>query len=169
MRLGKRDVRLIVWSAIFVVSQANIVRLLGSAGPRVLQVQTAWSADRYRQVLGSMDAAETARFRSHYYPDFVHPALYAVALRVGAERLGELAPLDTAVARALAVAPVVSAAGDYIENVVGLHLLDHPEHITDSLVRATSAVSIMKWALALGCSAYLSAGFGRLWWRALRT
>lgn len=142
--------------------------MLGPAGPRVLQVQTAWSADRYREILAGMDSAETARFRSHYYPDFVHPVLYAAALRAGATRLGELTPLDPAVARVLAAAPVVSAAGDYVENVVGLHLLDHPERITDPLIRATTAVSVTKWALALGSLAYLSAGFGRVRWRALR-
>ncbi|WP_089251480.1 hypothetical protein [Rhodococcoides kyotonense] len=166
--ITKRDVPLIAWSAIFVVSQANIVRMLGPAGPRVLEVQTAWSADRYRQILNSMDGVTTARFRSHYYPDFVHPALYAMALRAGATRLGELSDLHPRTAKILAAAPVISAAGDYVENVVGLHLLDHPEHITDSVVRATTAVSVSKWALALGCLTYLGVGFTTIWSRALR-
>ncbi|RRQ26034.1 hypothetical protein DK926_19810 [Rhodococcus sp. Eu-32] len=168
MGLGRRDVRLIGWSAVFAASQANIVRLLGPAGPHVLEVQTAWSADRYRQILDSMDTIMTARFRSHYYPDMVHPALYALALRAGAARLGELTELDPRTARILATAPVISAAGDYIENVVGLHLLDHPEHITDKVVRTTTVVSVSKWVLALGCLAYLSAGFTGVWSRALR-
>lgn len=168
MRLSKRDVPLIASAALFVVSQANIVRLLGPAGPRVLEVQTAWSARRYREILEKMDSRETARFRSHYYPDFVHPAIYAVALRAGAERLGELTPIPPATARVLALAPVLSAAGDYVENIVGLHLLDRPEHITDSVVRATSAVSIAKWTLALGSLGYLTAGFGSVLVRSIR-
>ncbi len=146
---------------IFAVSQANILRLLGPAGPRVLQIQTAWSALRYRQILDSMDAAATARFRSHYYPDFVHPVIYAMALRAGASRLGELTDLTPTTAKALAIAPILSAAGDYVENVTGLYLLDHREQITDSVVRATTAVSVTKWVLALGTLAYLACGFGR--------
>lgn len=152
-----------VWSAAFVLSQANIVRLLGLAAPRVMEVQTAFSARRYVEILAKMDDAETARFRSHYYPDFVHPAIYALALRAAGRRLGERVPLSPTTQTMLAVAPVVSAAGDYIENVVGLYLLDNRGSITDTTVRATSAVSITKWVLALGALGYLSQGFVRVW------
>jgi hypothetical protein len=168
MRLTSRDAPLVAWSAAFVVSQANIVRLLGPAGPQVLRIQTAWSARRYLEILAGMDKATTARFRSHYYPDFVHPAIYAAALRAGATRLGELTPTSPATARALALAPVASAAGDYVENLVGLHLLDHPDRITDSVVRVTTAVSITKWVLALGSLGYLGVGFGSVIVRAHR-
>lgn len=167
MGLTTRDIPLIAWSTAFVVSQATIVRLLGPAAPRVLEVQTAWSADRYRQIIGSMDEVDTARFRSHYYPDFIHPAIYAAALRAGASRLGKSTDLSPAVTCALGVAPIVSAAGDYVENIVGLHLLDHPGHITDRVVRETTAVSVAKWILALGTFGYLGIGFGRVWARAL--
>ena len=152
-----------VWSAVFVLSQANIVRLLGPVGPRVLEVQTAFSARRYHEVLAKMNGAETARFRSHYYPDFVHPAIYAVALRAAGRRLGERTPLSPTVRKVIAVAPVLSAAGDYVENVVGLHLLDNRGGITDTTVRLTTAVSISKWVLALGTLGYLSQGFVRVW------
>lgn len=122
-----------LWTTAFVVSQANIARLLGPVAPKVLEVQTAFSARRYVEILDSMDAEATARFRSHYYPDFVHPAIYAMALRSAGTRLGgEWVPLSPATRRALAVVPVLSAAGDYVENVVGLHFLDHRDRITDS-------------------------------------
>ena len=58
---------------------------------------------------------------------------------------------------------MISAAGDYAENVVGLYLLSHREHITDATVRTTSAVSVTKWVLALGALGYLSQGFVRVW------
>ncbi|MGA9870429.1 MAG: hypothetical protein WBQ44_04695 [Rhodococcus sp. (in: high G+C Gram-positive bacteria)] len=165
MKFESRNAPLVAWSLVFAASQANIVRMLGPAGPRVLEVQTAWSADRYRRILAGMDDADTARFRSHYYPDFVHPAIYAAALRAGAARLAELTPITPKVAAVLSIAPIASAAGDYVENIVGLHLLDHPKHITDSVVRATTAVSVTKWVLALGSLTYLAAGFGRVWAR----
>lgn len=161
------DRRLLGWSALFVVSQANIARLLGPAAPKVLAVQTAWSAERYRQILASMDETEIARFRSHYLPDFVHPAIYAVALRAGARSLADKTPLSPAARTALAVAPVASAAGDYIENIVGLILVDNREQITDTVVRATTVVSTVKWVLAIGSLAYLCQGFLRVWGKAL--
>ncbi|MFI8567867.1 hypothetical protein ACIGGF_15040 [Rhodococcus sp. NPDC078407] len=163
MYLSVLDRKLVAWSALFVVSQANIARLLGPSAPKVLAVQTAWSEQRYRNILASMDETEIARFRSHYFPDFVHPAIYAIALRAGARSLAEKTPLSPAATTALAVAPVVSAAGDYIENIVGLTLVDNREQITDTVVRATTVVSTVKWLLAIGSLAYLSQGFLRVW------
>ncbi|MCQ4120272.1 hypothetical protein [Rhodococcus tibetensis] len=167
MALTSLDRKLLAWSAAFVISQANIARLLGPTAPRVAAIQTARSARGYTAILDGMDLAETARYRSHYYPDFVHPVIYAVALRTGARRLAELTPLSPTTRKVLAAAPVVAAAGDYVENVVGLHLLSHREHITDATVRTTSAVSVTKWMLALGALAFLSQGFVRVWARAL--
>ncbi|PTR31523.1 hypothetical protein C8K36_101554 [Rhodococcus sp. OK519] len=110
-----------------------------------------------------MDDGEIARYRSHFHPDFVHPAIYATALRVGVRRLDELSPLSPATRRVLLAAPVVSAAGDYIENVAGLYLLDHRDRIGDGVIRATTAVSTTKWVLGLGTFAYLAQGFVRAW------
>ncbi|MFC9787566.1 hypothetical protein [Rhodococcus sp. NPDC127528] len=159
------DGKLLGWSVAYVVSQANIARLLGPTGPKLLATQTAMSARSYRAVLDSMDEAETARFRSHFGPDMVHPVIYAVALCTGAKRLGQLADLSPATRRALYAAPVVAAAADYVENVVDLHLLDHREAITDARVRSISTVSITKWILSLGTLAYLTQGFVRVWAR----
>lgn len=163
MALTALDGRLIGWSAAYVLSQANIARLLGPTAPKLLQTQTALSARSYRAVLDSMDESETARFRSHFVPDMVHPVIYAVALCTGARRLGQLTDLSPATRRALAVAPVAAAVADYVENVVDLHLLDHREAITDARVRAISTVSITKWVLSIGALAYLSQGFVRVW------
>lgn len=149
------------WSAVYLVSQANIARALGSAAPKLLRLQTARSAAGYRAVLAGMTADERAGYRAHYPLDMIHPAIYAAALRAGAELLDAHRPQSARMRRALALAPVVSAAGDYVENVVGWYLLDHPEAITDTRVRATSAVSTVKWALALGQLAYLGAGLAQ--------
>ncbi len=149
------------WSAVYLVSQANIARTLGTAAPKLLRIQTSRSAADYRDVLAGMTPDERAGYRAHYPLDMIHPAIYAVALRAGAELLDAHRPQSARMRRVLATAPVVSAAGDYVENVVGWYLLDHPEAITDGRVRATSAVSIVKWALALGQLAYLGAGLGR--------
>lgn len=155
--------RLVAWSAAFVVSQANIVRLLGPVGATLLRTQTAPSARAYTAALDGMDVADLERYRSHFYPDFVHPIIYAAALRAGARRLDELAPLPPSTKRILLAAPVVAAAGDYVENVAGLYLLDHRDRVTDPTIRATTAVSTTKWVLALGSLAYLARGFARVW------
>ncbi|EOM75501.1 hypothetical protein DW322_09955 [Rhodococcus rhodnii] len=162
------DRRLVGWSALFVVSQSLIGAVLGPAAPRVLQGQTAMSARAYREVLESMDDAETARYRRHFYLDFVHPLVFAIALRTGVKRLSELTSISPRTRSALLAAASVSAAADYAENVVGLYLLDHREAISDPVVRATSTVSITKWVLALGTFGCLAQGFVRFWGSNLR-
>ncbi|NLE80335.1 MAG: hypothetical protein GX610_12270 [Rhodococcus sp.] len=166
LQLTSLDRKFIGWSVLFVVSQANLVRTLGSAAPRVLEGQTAFSARAYTEVLDKMDAEEKVRYRRHFYLDFVHPVIYATALTTGVKRLAELTPMSPTTRRVLTTAPVAAAAGDYLENAVGLYLLDHREAITDTTVRATSTVSVTKWVLALGTLGYLSQGFVRVWAKA---
>lgn len=162
------DRRTLAWSALFVVSQANIIRLLGPTAPNVLAVQTAWSGQRYHRILDGMDETEVVRFRSHYLPDFVHPVIYAMALRAGAKSLAARTPMSPVMAKVLATAPIVSAVGDYLENTVGLVLVGNREQITDTVVRTTTVVSTVKWIAAIGSLACLTQGFARVWGRALQ-
>lgn len=163
MALTRADRFLVGASAVFIVSQVNIGRVLGSTAATVGAVQSTFSAARYRTILDDLGPDEIERYRQHYYWDMVHPMTFAVALRAGARALDEHRPLSARTRRILMTAPVVAAAGDYVENVVGLYLLDHRSRIDDRTVRATSAVSLTKWVLALGSFAYLSQGFVRMW------
>lgn len=166
MAFTRADGRLIAAAAVFVVSQINIGRVLGSTATTVGAIQTTFSADKYRKILDNLEPEEIDRYREHYYWDMLHPLTFAIALRAGARALDEHRPLSPGTRRFLAAAPVIAAAGDYVENAVGLYLLDHRTHIDDRTVRAASAVSVGKWTLALGSFAYLSQGFLRVWTRA---
>jgi len=168
MALTASDRRLLGSAAVFVVSQANVARVLGSTAPTVGAIQTTFSADKYRKILDNLQPEDLQRYRQHYYWDMVHPATFAIALRAGARSLDEHRPLSSGTRRILMAAPVVAAAGDYVENVVGLYLLDHRTRIDDRTVRAASTVSVTKWVLALGSFAYLSQGFLRMWGGAAR-
>lgn len=161
MALMKTDRAFLGWAAAYVVSQANILRVLGPAGPKLLQIQTATSAAKYRAVLDGMDARELAGYRAHYPLDMAHPVIYAVALRAGVKALDARAPLSPRTKQLLEIAPVVSAAGDYLENIVGWHLLDNRQRITDAGTRVVSSISTAKWALALGSLGYIAQGLVR--------
>jgi hypothetical protein len=41
--------------------------------------------------------------------------------------------------------------------------VDNREQISDTVVRATTVVSTVKWILAIGSLTYLSQGFLRVW------
>ncbi|UYP17943.1 hypothetical protein OED52_14870 [Rhodococcus sp. Z13] len=163
MAITRADLRLVAASALYAVSQANIAHVLGSTATTVGTIQTTFSAEKYRKILDNLGPEELERYREHYYWDMVHPLTFAIALRAGARALHEHRPLRPRTRRLLLAAPAVAAAGDYVENVVGLYLLDHRTRIDDRIVRTASTVSVTKWALALGSLAYLSQGFLRLW------
>ncbi|MFZ2528825.1 MAG: hypothetical protein WAX14_14435 [Rhodococcus sp. (in: high G+C Gram-positive bacteria)] len=166
MALTGSDRRFLAWTAIFVVSQVNIARVAGSTAPTIGTIQTTFSAAKYRKILDNLEPEELQRYRQHYYWDMVHPLTFAFALRSGARSLADRRPMTPGTRRVLAVAPVIAAAGDYVENIAGLHLLDHRDRIDDTTVRAASTISVTKWVLALGCFTYLSQGFLRVWTRA---
>lgn len=161
MAFTKTDGVFLGWAAAYVASQTNILRVLGSAGPKLIKVQTATSAADYRAVLDGMDDRELAGYRAHYPLDMVHPVIYASALRAGANALDARAPLSPGTQTILKAAPVISAAGDYIENVVGWYLIDNRQQITDTGTRVVSAISTAKWVLALGSLGYIVQGLVR--------
>ncbi|WP_068154337.1 hypothetical protein [Rhodococcus phenolicus] len=163
MALTGSDRRLLGSAVVFVVSQVNIARVLGATAPTVGTIQTTFSAAKYRKILDNLEPEDLRRYRRHYYWDMVHPLTFAVALRAGARALADRRPLSPGTRRTLAVAPAIAAAGDYVENIAGLYLLDHRDRIDDTTVRAASTISVTKWVLALGCFAYLSQGFLRVW------
>lgn len=138
------------WGAVYAVSQVNILRALGPAAPKLLKVQTATSAAQYNTVLDSMTEQEMAGYRAHYPLDMVHPAIYAAALRAGARALDARRRQPKFMRTYLMAAPVVSAGCDYVENAAGWYLIDHRRHVTDAGTKAVTAVSTVKWVLALG-------------------
>ncbi len=74
MALTGSDRRLLGSAAVFVVSQANIARVLGSTAPTVGTIQTTFSADKYRKILDNLGPPDDLRrYRQHYYWDMVHP------------------------------------------------------------------------------------------------
>jgi len=166
MALTASDRRLLGSAAVFVASQANMARVLGSTAPTVGAIQTTFSADKYRKILDNLQPEDLQRYRQHYYWDMLHPLTFAVALRAGVRSLAEHHPVSPGTRRTLAVASVAAAASDYVENIAGLYLLDHRDRIDDTTVRAVSTISVTKWTLAFGCFAYLSQGFLRVWTRA---
>ena len=161
--IRRLDAVLLGLGAAYVVSQVHVARVLGPVAGQALRLQTTTSSSVFAGILDGWSERELARYRSHLPPDMIHPAIYVAALTAGAARLHQLSPLPTAIRRALLTAPAVSAACDYAENLAHWHLLDHRERITPGTIRATGAVSNLKWTLALGSLAYLAQGFIRAW------
>lgn len=149
-------------NALYLVSQTFIARRLGPVARDALRLQTTTSDVTFRAILHGWDEIQLARYRSHLPPDMVHPLIYASSLTASALQLDELRPLPPALRRALLVAPWISAAADYAENVAHLYLLEHRELITPAVIRTTGSITNTKWALAGACVATLLGGYLRV-------
>jgi hypothetical protein len=165
-RHGSRtlNVSVLGLNALYLVSQTLIARRLGPVAHDALRLQTTMSADKFRGILDSWDDTELAHYRSHLPPDMVHPLIYAASLTASAMKLEELHRLPPALRRMLLVAPWVSAACDYGENVAHLYLLDHRNKITPAMIRTTGTITNTKWALAGACVITLLAGYAQVGW-----
>ncbi|MGU3432153.1 hypothetical protein ACNHUS_03975 [Actinomycetes bacterium M1A6_2h] len=163
------DKKLIGFGTAYALSELNIIRMVGpSAGAVYKEIQTSPSADAYRKSVARLTPTTKAKLRSHYIPNFGHPLLYAIALRTGGQRLAQLVPLSPTVEKLLTVGPCVGAAADITENIFRLRMLDDDDAVTDTTVRAASALAVTKWSLAVGPLVYMAARYLPMWARALR-
>ncbi|WP_299575347.1 hypothetical protein [uncultured Williamsia sp.] len=168
-RLTPLDVTLIGFGTAYALSELNLMRMVGpAAGGVYREIQTSPSAAAYRKSVARLTPTMRKRLRSHYFPNFGHPLLYAIALRTGGQRLAQLVPLAPAVQTFLTVGPCVGAAADITENVVRLRLLADDDAVTDLSVRTASALAVTKWTLAVVPLAYMSTRFVPFWLRILR-
>jgi hypothetical protein len=168
-RLEPIDAKLIGFGTAYALSEMNLMRMVGpAAGGVYREIQTSPSADAYRRSVARLTPTTKARLRSHYFPNFGHPLLYAIALRTAGQRLAQLTSVPPAIQRFLTAGPCVAAAADITENVVRLRLLADDDAVTDTTVRTASALAVTKWTLAVAPLAYMSTRYPWIWLAALR-
>ncbi len=168
-RLAPIEAELVGFAAAYALSELNLMRMVGlSAGGVYRETQTSPSAACYRRSVARLTPTTRARLRSHYFPNFGHPLLYAIALRTAGQRLAQLTTVPPAIQRFLTVGPCVAAAADITENVVRLRLLADGDGVTDTTVRTASALAMTKWTLAVAPLAYMSTRYPWIWLAASR-
>jgi len=139
---------LAVLGLVYLASQLAIAGILHPLGPgTVLELQTTFSAERFREILEQWRTAGLLdRYRAHYGLDLLHPVLYGALLAALLAR-----GLDAHAAPArwdrLLWLPVAAAACDGIENGLHLWVLADPARIGAALVAASAFAAWLKWAL----------------------
>lgn len=148
MRTRTLHILLGLSAVLFVISQVNIIVVLGPVGSELFALQTTLSADTFRSILDGWTPDELARYREHFAWDTVHPLLYGglqltwalVVHRHGAVSARRLPLLVT-----LAVLPSVL---DYVENAFHLYLEVHRDAIATGPVLAAGLAAGLKWLCA---------------------
>lgn len=141
---------IVVFGAVYLVSQAAIGALVQPLGPEMLGVQTTLSADRVRAIFAAWDAAGLVdTYAAHYRYDMVHPLWYGVLLAAMLAR-GFEANRVPASRNALLLLPFVAAGCDLIENLIHLTFITDRANITTAAVRIANGAALTKWTIAGG-------------------
>jgi len=78
---------LVVFGALFVLSQALIIWLLGDVGLQLLALQTTFTKAGFTSIVSAWGPAEFEKLRVHYRFDSLHPLWYALFLAALLARL----------------------------------------------------------------------------------
>lgn len=139
----------------FVVTQVFMSSILGDLTPKLLELQTTFSDDRFAAILSGLSDAEITKLQQSIRLDFVYAFLYGFVLWWGVRIVNDLTPLEPRTYRLLSAAAIVAASLDYVENLSHLYLIDNRDAITPLAIALTGCVSWLKWALALGVLGFL--------------
>jgi protein-S-isoprenylcysteine O-methyltransferase Ste14 len=138
------------------LSQFHLLLWLLPLEPSVLQLQLAFSATAFWQVLAQWGAEGTALYAGHFALDQVRSLLFAAwgALMVSSSGLfdGLLPHRRWTLAAWLPAAAVLNL----LENGAHLHLLAQAPGSGDILVPLVGTVSLLKWLLLLGFAGLLA-------------
>ncbi len=139
---------LVVFGALFVVSQATLAVIVQPLGADMLRVQTTLSAASVQAIFARWDAAGLLpRYAFHYRIDMIHPLWYSLLLAAGLAK-GFAANAVPARWNILLLLPFLSGACDIAENLVHLTFLANRANITPDAVLLGNGAALVKWTLA---------------------
>jgi len=119
-------------------------------GSMVNAFQTSFTREAAEDVLRRWGAENVARFRDIMWLDFIFPAAHAVffasLIARTTIRAGEH---PTGLHLLLFATPLAAGAFDYVENVLVIYLLAHPDSMPASVIFAASVASSVKIALTI--------------------
>lgn len=147
----------------YLVSQANLARLVGSLEPSIFALQLSFTAEQFWRVVSAWGAAGVQRYMDHFPYDFLHPLVYGCmgVVWVRDTRLFEAWPAG--LRRFWAWSLPVAAMCDLLENVLHIRLLTSGPGSGSSLVLIAGAAASCKWLLAVLFTLALGAGAVRSW------
>lgn len=149
--LGRR-LPILVFGAIYLVSQITIIRILDPLGTdTVLRLQTTFSPETFASIKASwVEAGLIDSYWRHFHFDFPHPVWYSLflaSLLAGGLNFARMpAKYDV-----ILLAPFVAAACDFVENSLHVWFLLDPGMVANPWVAISGIFTNIKWLLFLPC------------------
>lgn len=148
MKLERDDVVLAIALVAYVVSQLNILRVLGPIRDELLTVQLNVSAPWLTETVSGWAAEQHDAFLEFLAWDTIHPFLYGFVLWWAVRRVNTLTPLEPLVMRTMSLAALAAPLLDLIENGIMFYLIDDLSHIAQPAVLLGGLAAWGKWLLA---------------------
>ncbi len=141
----------LVSGVLYATSQFGINTILAPLGlGRVVAFQLTFSRSGIEEILRSWGPEGLEIFRTHFFLDFSHPAIYALflfsLLRLFQMKLSgsDEGPLPNHL-----YIPFAAMAMDFIENVLELLVINSPATVPEAVIFTAGIVSSLKWALGV--------------------
>jgi hypothetical protein len=133
---------------LFLISQGNLARIVGSLDPGFLTMQFAFSPSRYAEILAAWGPEGIERYRSHFAYDLIHPLIFSALGWVTVRTSPVCGGLSPRWEKCFSWLLPVAAGFDYIENTCQLKLLSMPLGKVEWLISASATCATIKWLLA---------------------
>lgn len=125
--------------------QTTLNPVLPQGASSMIQIQLAFSPERFAQVFDSWSITARQLYLSSMVMDFIFPAAYAFFLASILAR--QVAELPLRWGNFLCCLPFIAASGDYIENTLHILLIQNGAPYSAALVFIASVFSGLKWVL----------------------
>ena len=147
--LGRRP-PILVFGAIYLVSQVTIIRILDPLGTdTVLRLQTTFSPETFAAIKAAwIEAGLIDSYWRHFLFDFPHPVWYGLFLSsilAGGLNFARMPHKYDA----LLLVPFVAGTCDFVENSLHVWFLLDPAMVANPWVAISGAFTNVKWLLFL--------------------
>ncbi|MBN2080235.1 MAG: hypothetical protein JW838_14795 [Spirochaetes bacterium] len=141
----------LVSGVLYAASQFGINTILAPLGlGRVVAFQLTFSRSGIEETLRSWGPEGISLFKTHFYLDFFHPAIYAVflfSLLFLLQR--KLSGREEGPVPKHLYLPFAAMVMDIIENVLELVVINSLSTVPEAVIFITGVVSSLKWALGI--------------------
>lgn len=151
----------------FILSQGNLLRILGPLEPSIFALQLAFTPESFAAVLTRWGGAGIARYRAHFAFDLLHPFVYA-AFGVAWVRRSALFASPAGMRMPLAWALPIAGLCDLVENALHWAMIHGTLTMAPVPIAISATVSSVKWGLALIFALAMGRGLALVGWHAAR-
>jgi len=140
---------LVVFGALFVLSQALIIWLLGDVGLQLLALQTTFTKAGFTSIVSAWGPEEFEKLKVHYRFDMLHPIWHALFLASLLAKLFNATNIPEQY-NVFIWTPVIAGLCDFAENAIHAPFVYNVYSMLQPYIFLGAFFATVKWFLAVG-------------------